>query len=193
MGGPPVTRESMSTPAAANALPLSSPRVDWRRWVDTFSSLIGLWFVFALFTILTNVLGHGPRFATGANMELILRLTAVVGIAAAGLTLYVGLLDRPGEPPAEISLKFGFLLSVLGALLLIVGYSYRFELRDIADRVLSELVPGHTASGGRVVEIARRRAIARHVMMADQREARELIDHVLVVVGNYDLHRGLFR
>ena len=41
------------------------------------------------------------------------------------------------------------------ALLLIVGYSYRFELRDIADRVLSELVPGHTASGGRVVEIAR--------------------------------------
>jgi hypothetical protein len=51
--------------------------------------------------------------------------TAVVGIAAAGLTLYVGLLDRPGDPPAEISLKFGFLLSVLGALLLIVGGATR--------------------------------------------------------------------
>jgi aspartyl protease family protein len=41
------------------------------------------------------------------------------------------------------------------ALLLAVGYTYRFELRDVADRVLSELVPGHAATRGRVVEIAR--------------------------------------
>jgi hypothetical protein len=51
--------------------------------------------------------------------------TAVVGIAAAGLTLYVGLLDRPGEPPAEIGLKYGYLLSVIGALLLVVGGATR--------------------------------------------------------------------
>ena len=28
-------------------------------------------------------------------------------------------------------------------LVLVVGYSYRFELRDVGDRVLAELVPGH--------------------------------------------------
>ena len=40
-----------------------------------------------------------------------------------------------------------------------------------------------------LVEIARRLAIALHVVVADQREARKLIDHVLVVVGNDDFHR----
>jgi hypothetical protein len=52
-------------------------------------------------------------------------LTAVVGIAAAGLTLYIGLLDRPGEPPAEIGLKLGYLVAVIGALLLVVGGATR--------------------------------------------------------------------
>ena len=39
-------------------------------------------------------------------------------------------------------------------LLLALGYTYRFELRDVADRVLAELVPGRAASRGRTVEIA---------------------------------------
>ena len=47
------------------------------------------------------------------------------------------------------------LVWVVIVLLLMVGYSYRFELGDVADRVLSELVPGHAASRGGVVEIAR--------------------------------------
>ena len=47
------------------------------------------------------------------------------------------------------------LLWVVIALLLAVGYTYRFELRDVADRVLAELVPGRAASRGRTVEIAR--------------------------------------
>jgi aspartyl protease family protein len=41
------------------------------------------------------------------------------------------------------------------ALVLAVGYTYRFELRAVADRVLSELVPGRVATRGRTVEIAR--------------------------------------
>ena len=41
------------------------------------------------------------------------------------LTLYIGLLDRPGEPPAEISLKLGYLVAVIGALLLVVGGATR--------------------------------------------------------------------
>jgi aspartyl protease family protein len=43
------------------------------------------------------------------------------------------------------------------ALLLAVGYTYRFELRDVGDRVLAEFVPGRAAGRGRNVEIARGR------------------------------------
>lgn len=47
------------------------------------------------------------------------------------------------------------LLWVGVALALIVGYSYRFELTSVADRVLTELVPGHVVTHGRTVEVAR--------------------------------------
>ena len=41
------------------------------------------------------------------------------------------------------------------AMLLALGYTYRFELRDVGDRVLAEFIPGRAASRGRTVEIAR--------------------------------------
>lgn len=41
------------------------------------------------------------------------------------------------------------------ALVLGGGYAYRFELRDAADRMLAELIPGRAATRGRTVEIAR--------------------------------------
>ncbi len=41
------------------------------------------------------------------------------------------------------------------ALILVVGYAYRFELRNIADRVMAELLPGHVITRGRTVEVAR--------------------------------------
>ena len=44
---------------------------------------------------------------------------------------------------------------VVVGLLLVVGYTYRFELRDVADRVMSELVPGHVAGHGRNVQVVR--------------------------------------
>ncbi len=47
------------------------------------------------------------------------------------------------------------LLWVAVGLLLVVGYSYRFELHEVADRVLAELVPGHVVSQGRTVAVAR--------------------------------------
>jgi aspartyl protease family protein len=49
-----------------------------------------------------------------------------------------------------------FWLSV--ALVLALGYTYRFELRTVYERVMAELVPGYTAAQGRIVEIARGRA-----------------------------------
>jgi len=56
--------------------------------------------------------------------------------------------------------------AVIG-LLLVVGYSYRFELREVADRVAAELVPGHVAGHGRNVEVVRGHggdfAVAAHI------------------------------
>jgi hypothetical protein len=52
-------------------------------------------------------------------------MTAVAGIAAAGLTLYVGILDRPGQPPAEIGLRAGWVAAALGTLLIIAGGALR--------------------------------------------------------------------
>jgi len=50
---------------------------------------------------------------------------------------------------------FAALLWVVVGLLLVIGYTYRFELSDVADRVLAELIPGHVISHGRTVEVAR--------------------------------------
>jgi aspartyl protease family protein len=44
---------------------------------------------------------------------------------------------------------------VVLALVLVVGYSYRFELHDVADRVMTELAPGHATTQGRTVQVAR--------------------------------------
>lgn len=43
------------------------------------------------------------------------------------------------------------------ALFLATGYTYRFELKTLSERVLAELVPGRAFTQGRVVEIARGR------------------------------------
>jgi len=56
--------------------------------------------------------------------------------------------------------------TVLG-LLAVVGYSYRLELGDVADRVIAELMPGHVVGHGRNAEIVRGRrgdfAVAAHI------------------------------
>jgi aspartyl protease family protein len=56
--------------------------------------------------------------------------------------------------------------TVLG-LLAVVGYSYRLELADVADRVIAELMPGHVVGHGRNAEVVRGRrgdfAVAAHI------------------------------
>jgi hypothetical protein len=48
-------------------------------------------------------------------------LTAIVGITAAALILYNGIVDRAGEDPSLIDLKYGWFVGLLGALLIIAG------------------------------------------------------------------------
>jgi hypothetical protein len=52
-------------------------------------------------------------------------LTAVVGLVAAALILYFGVLSRPGEPSGEISLKVGWFVALAGALLILFGGASR--------------------------------------------------------------------
>jgi len=52
-------------------------------------------------------------------------LTAVLAIAALGLVLYVGVIDRPGEPPGQIELAWGWWVALAGAALMLVGAGLR--------------------------------------------------------------------
>jgi uncharacterized membrane protein len=48
-------------------------------------------------------------------------LTAVLSIAAVGLLLYVGVIDRPGTPSGQIELRWGWYVALLGSILMLAG------------------------------------------------------------------------
>ena len=52
-------------------------------------------------------------------------LTGVLAIAALGLVLYVGVVDRPGEPPGQIELAWGWYAALAGCALMLVGAARR--------------------------------------------------------------------
>ena len=80
--------------------------------------------------------------------SLVLKLALVIFAGGLVLTLFHEHLSRALE---------AMLFWVVIGLLLVVGYSYRFELRDVADRVTAQLLPGHVAGHGRNVEVVRGR------------------------------------
>ena len=52
-------------------------------------------------------------------------MTAVVGMIALVLVLYIGLVDRPGTPSSQISLKPGWFVSLLGCAAIVAGGAIR--------------------------------------------------------------------
>ena len=52
-------------------------------------------------------------------------LTAVLSIFAFGLLLYVGVIDRPGEPAGQIELAWGWYVALVGSALMLVGSALR--------------------------------------------------------------------
>lgn len=52
-------------------------------------------------------------------------LTAVLAIAAFGLLLYVGVVDRPGEPSGQIELEWGWYIALAGSALMLAGAALR--------------------------------------------------------------------
>ena len=77
---------------------------------------------------------------------LALKIVLAVFIGGLILTLFRERLSK--------AIEAALFWAVIG-LLLVVGYSYRFELREVVDRVIAELLPGHVAGHGRNVEVVR--------------------------------------
>jgi len=83
---------------------------------------------------------------TGDFASLVYKIALLIFIGGAVLALF-------RERIAE-AFQAAIFWVVIG-LLLAVGYTYRYDLREIGDRVLSELMPGRALSRGGTVEIAR--------------------------------------
>ena len=109
-----------------------------------------LWILLVLLAILVLVLllrlnnAALSELFESATLETKIIALALVGVAIAALfrQRFTHVLESA-------------LVWIVIALILALGYTYRFELRDVADRMLAELIPGRAASHGRTVEIAR--------------------------------------
>lgn len=107
--------------------------------------LIGL-----LIALLSLIARHGEGtvgpLSTRDFGSLIYKIAWLVFLGGAVMTLFRERFTQ--------ALSAALLWAVVG-LLLVVGYSYRFELHQISDHVLAELLPGRAITRGRTVEIAR--------------------------------------
>ena len=55
-------------------------------------------------------------------------LTAVVALVALVLTVFRGLVDKPGTPPGEISVTFGWWVALIACLLILFGAVWRAQM-----------------------------------------------------------------
>jgi hypothetical protein len=54
-------------------------------------------------------------------------MTAVVGVVALVLTLFRGVIDKPGSPSGEIAIDYGWFIGLAGTLLMIIGAAWRHQ------------------------------------------------------------------
>ena len=113
-----------------------------------------LWGLLAVLLIaLLLILGqHGPGTIVGLNdSDFALLIVRVSLLALIGTTVLVLFRERWSQA----------LLSALAwvaiGLVLVIGYTYRFELRDVGQHVMAELIPGRPVTTGRTVQISRGR------------------------------------
>jgi aspartyl protease family protein len=112
--------------------------------------LLWLLLIGVLIAVLMIIAQHGEgrigSFSVDEFGSLAYKLLILVFVGSAVLTLF-----RERFTQAVTAA----LLWVVVGLVLVIGYSYRYELHNVADRVVAELVPGHVISRGRIVEVAR--------------------------------------
>ena len=110
--------------------------------------LIGLGLAFLLLLV-RHEDGTIAGMTTDEFSGVVIKVALIVFIGSMVVTLFR---ERFSQ-----AVQAGLFWLIIGAVLA-VGYTYRAELRDTGNRVLSELVPGRAASRGRIVEISRGRA-----------------------------------
>jgi hypothetical protein len=64
------------------------------------------------------VRGHALSWPRG-------EMTAIIAIAALTFTVFRGVIDRPGTPPGEISISYGWWIGLAGGLLILIGSVFR--------------------------------------------------------------------
>jgi hypothetical protein len=64
------------------------------------------------------VRGHALSWPRG-------ELTAVTALTALTFVLFRGLIDKPGTPPGEIGISYGWWLALLGGVLILIGSIWR--------------------------------------------------------------------
>jgi aspartyl protease family protein len=110
-----------------------------------------LWILLAILSAILFVLvvkGDGTIAGLGQSDTSSFALKVVLAVFAGVLVL--ALLREKFSRAIDSAMIW-----VVIVLVLAVGYTYRYELRSVADRVMAELVPGRAAGRGRIVEIAR--------------------------------------
>ncbi len=114
-------------------------------------SLLWLLLLALAITLMMLVMRHEGTIAAFADRDLpwlVAKVALLVLVGGAVLSLFRDRFSHALETA---------LLWVVIALLLVLGYAYRFELHDVSDRVMAELMPGYAAGAGGTVELARGR------------------------------------
>ena len=98
--------------------------------------------------LIVLVARHGTMAGLGDGdlASLVYKIGFLILVGAAVLRVFR---DRMGEA-VQAALTW-----VIVGLVLVAGYTYRSTLKDAADRILAELVPGRAVARGHTVEIAR--------------------------------------
>jgi len=108
-----------------------------------------LWFLLAIGLIALLFIYLEQNNITVAGLDTS-SIGVKIGILAVAAVVLFGLFRERFSHAIK-----SILIWIVIALALAVGYTYRFEAREVADRVMAEFVPGHAATRGRSVEIAR--------------------------------------
>jgi aspartyl protease family protein len=132
-------------PAQFESLPAPFKRIVTVRQRLLWLLLLGL-----VVAILVLIARHGAGtvgpLTTDEFGSLAYKLAMLVFVVAA---LFAIFRDRLTE-----AIMGALLWAVIG-IVLVIGYSYRYEVNQVADRVIAELMPGHVISHGRSAEVAR--------------------------------------
>jgi aspartyl protease family protein len=105
--------------------------------------------VIALLLLLLLLAQRNGAFEGLGDEDFWLLVSRIIMLVFVGAFVLMTFRERFARVAASLAV---WLLIGLGVA---VGYTYRFDLRDVGERLLGEFLPGYAATRGRVVEVAR--------------------------------------